>query len=49
MGTAEEVGRTVRLATASWSRTARLCVLLVVLALAGAMFLAIRQLPLITW
>jgi hypothetical protein len=49
VGTAEEIGRTVRLATVSWDRTARLCVLLVVAALAGAAFYALRQLPLIMW
>lgn len=50
MATAEEeIGRTVRVALESWDRTVRLCVLLMVSALAGAAFLAIRWLPLITW
>jgi hypothetical protein len=49
MAAAEEIGRTVRLALASWDRTVRLCVLLVVAALTGTAFLAIHWLPLITW
>jgi len=49
MGVSEEIGRTVRLTTASWSRTARLSVLLVVSTLAGAVFFAVRHLPLIMW
>lgn len=49
MGTAEEIGRTVRLATGSWGRTVRLCTLLVVAALTGVAFYALRHLPLIMW
>lgn len=45
----KEAGRTVRFAIQSWDHTARLALLLVVAAAAGAVFVAIQRLPLITW
>jgi hypothetical protein len=36
---AREIGRTVREAIDSWPRTARLCILLIAVALAGACYL----------
>jgi hypothetical protein len=44
--TAQEVGRTVRLALDGWGYTLRLVALLVVV---GWLFIAMRRLPLITW
>lgn len=44
--TAQEVGRTVRLALRGWGYTLRLVALLVVV---WWLFIAMRRLPLITW
>ncbi len=49
MGASEEIGRTARFAATNWGRTARMCLLVMVAAVAVGAFIATRNLPLITW
>lgn len=49
MGASEEVGRTARFVAANWGRTVRMCLLLLAIAAAVGVFIAVKNLPLITW
>lgn len=49
MGVWEELGRTARFAGTNWGRTVRMCLLLIVVAVAAGAFIAVRNLLLITW
>ncbi len=49
MGASEELGRTARFAATNWGRTVRMCLLLLAVAAAVGTFVAVRNLPLVTW
>jgi hypothetical protein len=49
IGVSEEIGRTARFAATNWGRTARMCLLLVAIAVAAGAFVAVKNFPLITW